>query len=444
MNDPHLPLRTLTEDLEGRWTSTPPQTVRSVSIDSRRVGSDSWFVALPGETTHGHEYLEDAREGGAIGAIVEEPQHSELPEFVVADAARTLQSLSIRYCGSLTSSFRIGITGTAGKTTVKSMLASILETQYRTGSTVGNRNNHLGLPLTLLNEAHGEMLVAEIATNAPGEINTLSRWLKPHVGIVTHVGAGHLEGLGTVEDVAHEKADLLRNVSREGWALMPADIPHRDILEEASAVRPRLVENGMEHPVSIEWSTREETTIMTINDTKLTLPFTGEGLVLDAALAACTGTLLGIEEENIRSVLEEFRPLEGRGRVRTIDGCRVIDGTYNANPESVRTALERLENLPGPRLVVLGDMRELGDQARKAHRQVAQRVSELEDVDVIFVGQYRDVLQRSSTVPPERTQVVPTVDDLESLSFNQYNSALLKASNAVRLAELLPDDGDSS
>lgn len=443
MDDPYIPLRSLSEELDGRWTSTPPQSVRSISIDSRRTEPESWFVALPGENAHGHEYLDDAHRAGAVGAIVEEPQHSELPEFVVNDSERTLQKLSVRYSASSTAAFRIGVTGTAGKTTVKTMLADILDANYRTGSTVGNRNNHLGLPLTVLNEGHGEMLVAEVATNAPGEINQLSRWLRPHVGIITHVGSGHLEGLGTVENVAHEKSDLLKHLPRDGWALLPADIPHREILEEASTVRPILIENGMDHPVAIEWSTDGERTIMGLNETEINLAFTGRGLVMDAALAACAGVLLGIQEDEIRSALESFRPLEGRGRVRTIHGCQVIDGTYNANPESVRTALERLENFPGPHLVVFGDMRELGDRARQEHRSVAQQIGELGNVDVIFVGQYRNLLREACELPADRIQVAASVDDVERPGFEDYGSALLKASNAVGLDELLPDDGET-
>jgi len=199
----------------------------------------------------------------------------------------------------------------------------------------------------------------------------------------------------------------------------------------------------MNHPAAIEWSTDKEQTSMRLNDTEIDLTFTGRGLLVDAALAACTGVLLGVSEEDVRSALESFRPLEGRGRVRTIRGCRVIDGTYNANPESVRTALERLEVLPGPHLVVLGDMRELGDQAHKEHRSVAQQISELKNVDVIFVGQYRDILRDACQLSEDDIRVAPSVNDVKELPYDEYGSVLLKASNAVGLDELLPDDGDT-
>ncbi len=443
MDDPYIPLRNLSEDLDGRWTSTPPQTVRSISIDSRRIEPGSWFVALPGENTHGHKYLDDAHEAGAVGAIVEENQGSELPEFVVDDSERSLQELSVRYSEFFTSAFRIGVTGTAGKTTVKSMISSILSANYRTGSTIGNRNNHLGLPLTLLNMGHGEMLVAEVATNAPGEIDQLSRWLKPHVGIITHVGSGHLEGLGTVENVAREKSDLLQHLPQDGWALLPEDIPYRDILDEASNVRPIFVANGMDHPVSVDWTIESGQTRMRLNETEFTLEFTGKGLVMDAALAATTGVLLGVPTDDICSVLESFRPLKGRGQVRTLRGCKVIDGTYNANPDSVRMALERLGNLPESHLVVFGDMRELGERARKEHQLVARQITDMRNVEVIFVGKFRDVMSEACELPEDRIQVASSVEDVGELRFEKYGSVLLKASNAVGLDELLPDDSDN-
>lgn len=441
---PRLPLRTLTGTLDGSWTTTPPQQVRDVSIDSRRVRNGSLFVALEGTETHGHEYLNDAAGNGATGAIVESPQESSLPEFVVEDSARALQKLSRRYRQSFTSAYRIGVTGTAGKTTLKTMLSRILTHNYRTGRTDGNFNNHLGLPLTLLNQGHGEILVAELATSGPGEIGTLSRWLRPHLGIITHVGAGHLEGLGSVRAVAEEKADLFGAVESGGLAVAPADVRHRDVLEERSSVRPFFVENGMTHPVELEWSTGRASTRLVLNGTEVQLPFTGEGLVVDAALASFAGVMLGVEESTVKEELESFRPLGGRGRVLTVEGCDVIDGTYNANPDSVRTAIERLAKRPEPRLVVLGDMKELGDVGEEFHREVGRRLGELEETDLIVVGEYADVVEEAAGAGPESVRTVPAVEKLDGIPFAEYESALLKASRSVGLDRLLPEVDEDS
>lgn len=375
---------------------------------------------------------------------MEAPQGSSLPEFVVEDSTAALQKLSRRYRQSFTAAYRIGVTGTAGKTTLKTMLSRILARKYRTGRTEGNFNNHLGLPLTLLNQGHGELLVAEVATSAPGEIDTLSRWLRPHLGIITHVGAGHLEGLGTVRAVAEEKADLFDNLQPGGMAIAPAGIRHRDVLAERSTVQPLFVENGMEHPVRIEWTTACDATELLLNDNEIRLPFAGEGLVVDAALASFAAVMLGVDEAVVREELQDFRPLGGRGRVLPVEGCDVIDGTYNANPDSVRTAIERLEKRPGPRLAVLGDMKELGGAAGTSHREVAQRLAELDRTDVIFVGEHAGVFERTLASDSRTVRTVPSVEALDGLDYSEYESALVKASRSVGLERLIPEGKSDS
>lgn len=437
-----LPLRTLTEELSGSWHSAPPQSVSSVTIDSRDCQPDSLFVALEGNENHGHDYVKHAREEGAVAALVEEKQPVSLPQYVVADTERALQAMARRYRNLKDRVYVIGITGTCGKTTLKTMLADVLEGDYRVGRTPGNYNNHLGVPLTILNESYGDVLVAEVATNAPGEIGQLSAWLKPDMGIITHVGPAHLEGLETVEKVASEKGGLFGELSRDGIALLPEWIDHRDRITDRSRVLPRSVSQGCNGLFNLEWTVEERSGTIELNDTLIELNFGGDGLVRDAVLASAAATLMGLAPVSIKETLEAFEPLPGRGEILRLGGTKIIDGTYNANPDSMKVALDRLSGLPNPRLAVLGDMRELGESTERSHREVAEYASTLEDLHVVFVGRHEESFREGLGNFDGTYQGVSDVEEISGLTPDDYGSVLLKASRAVGLEQLLDNWND--
>lgn len=422
--------------MNGRWTLSPPEQVHEVTIDSRQAGNGSLFVALQGKNTHGHRYVADAREQGATAALVEEVQPCSVPQFVVEDSRRAFQRLARTYHRWFTNSYTIAITGTCGKTTLTRMLGDLLERNYLAERTPGNYNNLLGLPLTLFNHAHGNVVVAEIATNSPSEIATLTEWLRPHMGIITHVGEAHLKGLGTVEAVAEEKADLFAGLPRDGLALAPARVMKQEVLENRSTVKPLFLKNGMENPFSLEWSVGENQSELRFNDRVINLSFGGEGLVQDAALGVAAAGLLGVPEEEIKQCLETFRPLEGRGQLLNVDGCQVIDGTYNANPASMDEALNRLSSLQPPRLIILGDMKELGEAAPHAHRELGRKVDQIDPERIIFVGENRGAFCAGLS-SQEAVTALESVEEVPPLNFGRYRSALIKASNAVGLSTVL-------
>ncbi|MFB6345213.1 MAG: UDP-N-acetylmuramoyl-tripeptide--D-alanyl-D-alanine ligase, partial [bacterium] len=383
--------------------------------------------------THGHEFIEDAVDRGASGAIVEEKQPIDLPQFVSDDSARALQTMARIYRDRVVDPYVIGVTGSCGKTTLKTMLADVLETNHTVGRTPGNFNNQLGVPLTILNEADNEILVAEVATNAPGEIGQLSRWVKPDMGIITHIGPAHLQGLESVEKVAREKSDLLAELSEDGIALVPEWLRCRQTIVRKSAVLPRSVGDVG----SLEWETFDQTALLRVEETDVNLDFGATGLVRDAVLAAAAGLMLGVAPEQIKNSLESFEPLSGRGETREIDGTKVIDGTYNANPDSMRDALDRLAGFPPPRLAVLGDMKELGDSAEQYHRDLASYASDLDGVDLVYVGSFEPAFREGLENHTGRYRGVSDVQELNGVSFGDYRSVLLKASRAVGLDQLL-------
>jgi UDP-N-acetylmuramoyl-tripeptide--D-alanyl-D-alanine ligase len=401
-------------------------------------------MALEGSSSHGHDYLESARENGATASVVESPQSTNIPQFVVDDSTETLKQLGRIHRSRNEGTYRIGVTGTCGKTTVKNMLSRLLSDKYRTGSTPGNFNNELGLPLTLLNQGDGDVLVAEIGTNAPGEIATLSHWLKPDIGVITHVGAGHLEGLGTIEAVAEEKSDLFQALPDDGFAVIPDGIDYADRVTRKASCSVIRVKNGMNEPVSVHWTVGNRRSRLNYKQHEIDLSVSSEGLVIDAALAAVVAGVLGVDVDAIREGLESFEPLEGRGRVLSVRGTEIIDGSYNANPSSVRDALERFQGRPGPKLLVLGDMKELGSSASTQHRSIANTVNALENLDVVFVGENRHAFAEGLDVSRHDLRTAPTVEALDSISLDRYETTLVKASNSVGLGQLIDEWRDQS
>lgn len=426
--------------LDGSWHGSPPDRFRNVCLDSREAVGGSLFTALPGNNSHGHRFLDDAKNRGATSAIVEEPQKSNLPQYVVDNSKEALQKLARFHVETQEKCYRIGITGSCGKTTVKTMLAKVLETSYRTGNTPGNYNNELGVPITLLNQGQGEVLVTEIATNSPGEISKLSNWVSPHMGILTHIGPDHLENFGTLKAVANEKADLLSALPRDGLALMPAGLKCKDILINKSSVEPIIVRNGMEFPFKISWKSENGSSKLILRDTEISLSFAGEGLLIDAALTAVAAGLLGVEDRAIKKTLEQFSPLSGRGEKFNYKQCQIIDGSYNANPDSCRDAIDRIANMDSPRLLILGDMKELGEAAPDEHQSLGEYAGELDETDIIFVGEYSDYFRMGLKKNTEKLAVYESTDQLEgNVDFGSYRSALVKASNAIGLDKFVEE-----
>ncbi len=429
-----LPLPELTRGLPGRWSCSPPREVGSVRIDSRECGQGDLFVALQGENTHGHEFVEHARENGAVAAVVERTQNSVLPQFVVDDSRRALRELAGNYRRSTELDRVIGVTGSCGKTTVKEMLGTLLEKRYDVGKTPGNYNNELGLPLTLLNQGRGELLVAEVGINRPGEMEPLAELLQPDLGVITHIGPAHLEGLRSTRTVAREKSRLLTVLPADGDAFYPTGIKHRSILDEACPLDPTRVGEGTGSDVRTRLSESGDSTTLDVEDLSVKLPFQGEGLVMDAALAVAVARRLGVRAESVRSAMETFHPLPGRGRRLTVRGCEVIDGSYNANPESMEAALQRLVRLDPPRLALVGEMKEMGERAEEAHRRLGELLAAIPRCRVHYVGQYRATVGEGfASRSGESFHAHADAEQLPELPLEEYGSCLVKASHGVGL-----------
>ena len=347
---------------------TAPAQIDGVSTNSQTVVPGNLFVALAGERFDAHDFLPEVAARGATAVVASRvPQGYPLPALIVPDTRYALGQLANWWRRRFAIPV-IGVTGSNGKTTVKEMIASILEAHYGAGhylSTRGNLNNEIGVPLTLFRlTAEHRAAVIEMGMNHPGEIARLAAIAEPTVGLVNNAQREHQEFMASVAAVAEENGAVLHGLAADGVAVFPADEEFTTRWRAISAARP-VRDFGLNDEAAIRgtYVAKEFGSLLTINANGQTfsahLAAAGVHNVRNA-LAACAATLaIGIPPDMIVCGLEAFTPVAGRlQRKSAKNGALLIDDTYNANPDSVRAAIDVLAAAPAPRTLVLGDMGE--------------------------------------------------------------------------------------
>jgi UDP-N-acetylmuramoyl-tripeptide--D-alanyl-D-alanine ligase len=352
-----------------------------VSTDSRAIGRGELFVALRGEHFDGHDFLGMARERGAAAAVVDRgfAGAAPLPVVEVEDTRRALGALG-RHWRARFSPELIAVAGANGKTTTKEMLAAILRAHAGDAAvlaTKGNLNTDIGVPLTVLQmRAAHRYCAIELGMNHPGEIAWLAAIAQPTIAVVTNAQREHMEFMKSVEASAEENANVLRALPSEGIAVVNADDGCAAIFRKAAGAR-RIVEFGLERPAPVSGGyalkgLSSEITIRTpVGGARATLAIPGLHNVRNALAAAACAHAAGVAPEAIGRGLAAFRPYTGRLQVKqTAQGATLIDDSYNANPDSVRAAIDVLAACPAPTVLALGDMGEVGEQGPAFHREV--------------------------------------------------------------------------
>jgi UDP-N-acetylmuramoyl-tripeptide--D-alanyl-D-alanine ligase len=352
-----------------------------VSTDSRNLRAGDLFIALRGERFDGHAFLKDAAAAQAAGALVDSRYRGEfpLPVGIVEDTRLALGSLA-RHWRARFPAMLIAVTGSNGKTTVKEMLASILRShagEPAVLATTGNLNNDIGLPLTLLRmrEAH-RWCAIELGMNHKGEIAYLAGIAQPAVALVNNAQREHLEFMRSVQEVAAENASVYDALPRDGVAVVNADDAQARFFRERAAGR-RVVDFGIAGApaVSAAYDLKPLSSDITLRTPAgggaATLAIPGLHNVRNALAAAACAFAAGVPPQAICDGLSAFRPYTGRLQVKQASGgATLIDDTYNANPDSVRAAIDVLASCPAPTVLVLGDMGEVGEHGADFHREV--------------------------------------------------------------------------
>ncbi|NIL94555.1 MAG: UDP-N-acetylmuramoyl-tripeptide--D-alanyl-D-alanine ligase [Woeseiaceae bacterium] len=415
-----------------------------VSTDSRSISEGELFVALSGPNFDGNTFVSHANSKGAAGAVVSSRSNAEIAQIEVDDTRVAL--------GRLAGAWRdqhdvivVGVTGSNGKTTLKELIAACLSSVEETLATEGNLNNDIGMPLMMsrIDQSH-HFVVLEMGANHAGEIAYLTGLAKPNIVVITNAAAAHLEGFGSIEGVAHAKAEILQGEPRPSVAVLNADDEYysywQSLVEDIDVLSFGLDSEADIRADQIESAAGQTHFTMHLLDTtiELTLPLAGTHNVRNACAAAAVATALDVPADKIRSALESVTAVSGRlAPVPGMRGATIYDDSYNANPLSVIAAAEFLASLGGETWLVLGDMFELGEDAIRLHTDVGKSIREA-GVDRLFT--LGELSAHASTAFGDDARAYDALDTLLAdlgPAMNDKVSILVKGSRGMRMERVV-------
>ena len=418
----------------------------SLSTDTRKIREGDIYLALKGENFNGNHFAQDALDKGAAYAIVDEAPEYDDPRIIcVQNALHALWEIATGHRRAMKARV-LGIAGSNGKTTTKEFIHSVLSKKYNCTATRGNLNNHIGVPLSLLEiEAETEIAIIEMGANHPGEVQELCEIAEPDMGLVTSIGKEHLEGFGSMENIIETELALLRYVkARKGQCFLFVDDPvlsmHREEFKDALTYGSRdadcigLLESS-DGPLAFKWDTNA-TSLK--NAPLLECQIWGDFNFGNALAAACLGRFFGVSYASINNAISEYSPENKRSQLLFARGSRIIMDCYNANPSSMELALKSFERMKSclKKIAILGDMLEMGEHSMNEHQNIVDLCTALQFDKVLLVGEEFG----KTNIFDQRFE---KFDDVVSLS-QQYKiedfdpvCILLKASRGIRLEKFI-------
>ena len=413
-----------------------------VTTDSRNCPEGSMFIALKGETFNGNAFAAQALEKGCRYAVVDEEQYAgENPHILLVDnCLRTLQELANFHRRTLDTRI-IGITGTNGKTTTKELIAAVLQKKYRILYTLGNLNNHIGVPSTLLRlKAEHDLAVIEMGANHPGEIKFLSEIVEPDCGIITNVGKAHLEGFGSFEGVIKTKGELYDFLRKKEGSTVFIHHDNAYLMNIAEGLN--LIPYGTEDDLYVNGRITGNSPYLTFEwkagkdgkSYQVQTQLIGEYNFPNALAAITIGRFFGVEDAKINEALAGYTPQNNRSQLKKTDDNTLIIDAYNANPTSMMAALQNFRNMEVPhKMLILGDMRELGAESAAEHQKIADYLKECAFEKVWLVGDQFAAAEHSFQTYPNVQEVIK---ELEADKPKGY-TILIKGSNGIKLSSVV-------
>lgn len=432
-------LKTIAKSVNGKLYNTSDIDdifIEGVSIDTRGNIKNNLFVPLAGTKVDGHEFINKAYENGAACTLTEKKIDTNNPYIIVQSTSQALKDFA-KYYRSLFDIPVIGITGSVGKTTTKDLTAAILSKKYKTLKTEGNFNNEIGLPLTIFNLDYTiEVLVLEMGMNHFGEIHNLSEIAKPNICLITNIGEAHIENLGSREGILKAKSEIFDYMDENSKAILNGDddmlITLKDKLKNPYFYYLNRKSDKLFTAFNIKYKgihgSRCRLKVLE-DEFEVNIPISGEYMIYNAIAGAMVGKFLGLTNEQIQKGIEDFRPSKNRMEIIEVNGYTLINDVYNANPTSVKSAMEALLNYGGRKVCILGDMLELGEFANKMHYDVGSHAI-TKGIDlVICIGElsaktYEGASDQLKKLDNNNKQAIYFKTQEEF--FNNYNSIIKK------------------
>ncbi|WP_285011610.1 UDP-N-acetylmuramoyl-tripeptide--D-alanyl-D-alanine ligase [Lactococcus formosensis] len=423
------------------WSELADTEIHNIEFDSRKIQGGDLFLPLKG-ARDGHEFIDTAFAQGALATFAE--QELAQPHLRVEDCLEAFQKLA-QYYLEKTAVEVIAVTGSNGKTTTKDMIHAVLSEKYKTYKTQGNYNNEIGMPYTILHMPDDtEKIVLEMGMDRLGDIDLLSKIAKPRIAIVTLIGESHLEFFGTRDKIAEGKLGIKAGLRSGGELIVPAD----KIINKYLPADTKITRFGPDEDIFvtqlIEHKNQLSFTTNFLNE-EITIPVPGKFNATNAMLAAYVGTLLDVEEDDIRHALSHVSLTRNRTEwKKASNGADILSDVYNANPTAMKLILETFQAIPknegGRKLTVLADMLELGDQAPELHASIAAAI-DFSKMDHVYL--YGDLMKYLLAELPE--DKVSYFGNLEQLTeelqstLQPQDQLLLKGSNSMKLGTIVEE-----
>ena len=406
----------------------------NVVIDSRKVEKGSLFFAFSGDTYNAAEKAAESIEKGALAAIVEDETYADPSSqiFYVPSTLIFLQNLAVFHRDQLDIPV-IGLTGSNGKTTTKELISAVLSAKYKTQYTFGNLNNHIGVPLTLLSvRAEHEMAVIEMGANHQKEIEMLCEIAKPNIGYITNFGKAHLEGFGGYEGVIKGKSELYSYLISNGQKIL---VNQNDPIQlDKTAAYPSKITFGVaDSDYSFEPVFKGNFVGISYRDTEIYSNLTGRYNYDNISAAVALGLYFDLDIEEIKTSIQNYFPSNMRSQIQKKGEKTLVLDTYNANPSSMMVSLENFKTFEGAKTVIIGDMRELGDESLAEHQTILDFAKSCGFDEIITVGPHFKSVNHSENAFENTTELV---ERLKSQPVKNPN-ILLKASRGIALEQII-------
>ncbi|MDO4594057.1 MAG: UDP-N-acetylmuramoyl-tripeptide--D-alanyl-D-alanine ligase [Tissierellia bacterium] len=425
--------------------------IEGVSIDSRTIDKGNLYIPIVGEKFDGRIFIKECEKKGASAFIIDEDyniaKNIEIPYIIVKDTKKALQELAKAYRAQLNTKI-IGITGSNGKTTTKDLIYSVVEEKYKVKKTLGNLNNEIGLPKTILRlDDDTEVAIIEMGTEDFGEISLLTDIAKPDIAIITNIGDSHLLRLKSKEGIAHAKFEIIEGLKNDGIFIYNGDDPTLKKVIKEYDIKQKIIKYGVEEDNDViikEISSSLNGNIFEIDGKKYHVPLLGNHQKYNGAVAVILANILDIDYDKIKKGLMDVKATENRNEIIECEGFDILNDAYKSNPQSLSQAIDTLSLLQGykRKIAVLGDMLDLGDGERMLHLKAGEKLDPKKINYIVLIGELSKDIYKGAlkNFPKSRVYHFKNKDDLiDEMKYIIIKSTivLVKGSRAMHMEEII-------